>query len=208
MPTATCLACAAQRVPIVLTAARAYRPAAFLPLQLADSSARPSTALARPPTATPSRPPTATATPAPAGWAAGSRPGSASPLALDSRPSTAGSSGAGSSSAAARYTDARSVVAGVADRLSAATVDQVKDALRGALLDERAALLEDVEYLQGLLEAEADLQVGGGVGGRRAVTNAVHDVQGTSRAPLQRHAGRARALLAGIPMSAASCMRL
>ncbi|GIL88903.1 hypothetical protein Vretifemale_16717 [Volvox reticuliferus] len=34
-----------------------------------------------------------------------------------------------------------------------------QETLRTALLDERAALLEVVEYLEGLLEAEADLQV-------------------------------------------------
>lgn len=44
--------------------------------------------------------------------------------------------------------DAGSVVSGVADRLSAATVGQVKETLLAALQDERAVLLEDVDYLQ------------------------------------------------------------
>ncbi|GLC46986.1 hypothetical protein PLESTB_001410400 [Pleodorina starrii] len=85
-----------------------------------------------------------------------SRPGTASPTLQGSRPSTASSA---ASSAATRYTDAPSVVAGVADKLNVSNIDAVREMLRTALLDERAALLEDIEYLQGLLDAEADLQV-------------------------------------------------
>ena len=65
--------------------------------------------------------------------------------AAGSRPSTAGS---GASSATTRYTDAPSVVAAVADKLNLATIDDVREQLRAALGDERAALLEDIEYLQ------------------------------------------------------------
>lgn len=37
----------------------------------------------------------------------------------------------------------------------------VKDVLRQALQEEKAALMEDVEYFTSLLEAETDMQVGG-----------------------------------------------
>ncbi|EFJ41228.1 hypothetical protein VOLCADRAFT_98787 [Volvox carteri f. nagariensis] len=87
-----------------------------------------------------------------------SRPGTASPTLQGSRPSTAASS-ASASSAVTRYTDAPSVVAGLADKLNVASIDTVRETLRTALLEERTALLEDVEYLQGLLDVEADLQV-------------------------------------------------
>lgn len=39
------------------------------------------------------------------------------------------------------------------------SIDTVKDTLRQALLEERSMLLEDVDYLHGLLDGEVDLQV-------------------------------------------------
>ncbi|GLI69598.1 hypothetical protein VaNZ11_014260 [Volvox africanus] len=120
------------------------------PSTAVSSSSRPGTS-SRPPTALSASASASISLPSPL-----SRPGTASPTLPGSRPSTASSA---ASSAATRYTDAPSVVAGVADKLNVSSIDAVRETLRTALLDERAALLEDVEYLQGLLEAEADLQV-------------------------------------------------
>ncbi|GIL75008.1 hypothetical protein Vretimale_2497 [Volvox reticuliferus] len=120
------------------------------PSTAVSSSSRPGTS-SRPPTALSASASASISLPSPL-----SRPGTASPTIPGSRPSTASSA---ASSTATRYTDAPSVVAGVADKLNVSSIDAVRETLRTALLDERAALLEDVEYLQGLLEAEADLQV-------------------------------------------------
>ncbi|GIM12345.1 hypothetical protein Vretimale_15700 [Volvox reticuliferus] len=85
-----------------------------------------------------------------------SRPGTTSPRIPGCRPSTASST---AFSTATRYTDTPSVIVSVADKLNVSCIGAVREMLCTALLDERAALLEDMEYLQGLLEAEADMQV-------------------------------------------------
>lgn len=46
------------------------------------------------------------------------------------------------------------------EKLNVAAIDAVSAALRLALVEEREALTEDVEYLQALLQDEADRQVG------------------------------------------------
>ena len=46
------------------------------------------------------------------------------------------------------------------DKLNIFEVDSVKDALRGALEEERQLLTEDIDYLTMLLNHEADLKVG------------------------------------------------
>ncbi|KXZ41327.1 hypothetical protein GPECTOR_549g560 [Gonium pectorale] len=136
------------------SAALPPRPPTALSASAASAGSRPATS-SRPPTALSASGSTSTFA------AAASRPHTALSAPVGgggggSRPSSAASSGA---SASTRYTDAPSVVAGVAEQLSLASIDAVRDTLRSALQDERAALLEDVEYLQGLLEMEADLQV-------------------------------------------------
>ncbi|GIM10200.1 hypothetical protein Vretimale_13947 [Volvox reticuliferus] len=85
-----------------------------------------------------------------------SRPGTTSPRIPGCRPSTAFST---AFSIATRYTDTPSVIVSVADKLNVSCIDAVREMLRTALLDEWAAFLEEMEYLQGLLEAEADMQV-------------------------------------------------
>lgn len=112
---------------------------------------RPPTSSSRPGTS--SRPPTSLSASAVlfgATASSASRPGTAGgPAALTaagaSRPSTASSA---ASSAATRYTEAGAVVAAVGAQLSVASIDTVRELLRGALADERAALMEDIEYLQ------------------------------------------------------------
>ena len=98
-------------------------------------SSRPGTASSRPPSSS-------------AAAAALSRPGTAS-----SRPSTASSGGSGRS-------DPRSVVRSVHGQLNVWDIGAVKELLCRELQEERSALMEDIEYLQGLLEDETDLQVG------------------------------------------------
>ena len=55
--------------------------------------------------------------------------------------------------------DPRSVVQSVSGSLNIWEIDSVKDVLLRELQEEQAALMEDIEYLQGLLEQETDLQV-------------------------------------------------
>lgn len=103
-------------------------------------------------TAFSSRPGSAFSRPPSSCAAAGlSRPGTAS-----SRPSTA-SSGGGSGSG---RSDPRSVVRSVNGHLNVSDIGAVKELLCRELQEERGALMEDIEYLQGLLEDETDLQVG------------------------------------------------
>ena len=135
---------------------------------------RPSTALSRPATASSSRPPSSLASinnsnshplnsGGPGGTTFSSRPGTAA----SSRPSTGGiagggggggpdSSGGGSSGGRA---DPRSVIKSVQGQLNIWEIDAVKEMLSRELREEHSALLEDIEYLQGLLEEETDLQV-------------------------------------------------
>ncbi len=147
------------------TGNRPARPGPCVPASQLIESGRPhSSGLPpRPPTSS-SRPPTSLSASAAffgATASSASRPGTASPTggpagflaAGASRPTTASSGG---SSAATRYTEAGAVVAAVGGQLSVASIDAVQELLRGALADERAALMEDIEYLQ----------VGGWGGGR------------------------------------------
>ena len=55
--------------------------------------------------------------------------------------------------------DPRSVVQSVSGSLNIWEIDSVKEVLLRELQEEQAALMEDIEYLQGLLEQETDLQV-------------------------------------------------
>ncbi|MEW5303163.1 MAG: hypothetical protein WDW36_005882 [Sanguina aurantia] len=124
-----------------------YINSSALPLQQTPASdGRPRTPHStRPSTASSSRPATASSC-----LSATLRP------ATSSRRSTP-TSAAGSSSG--NYTEAGAVLSELGhEKLNVAAIDAVSAALRLALVEEREALTEDVEYLQALLQDEADRQ--------------------------------------------------
>mmetsp|Transcript_20989 Transcript_20989/g.45972 ORF Transcript_20989/g.45972 Transcript_20989/m.45972 type:complete len:551 (-) Transcript_20989:363-2015(-) len=98
------------------------------------------------------RPRTPTSRPGTASTAGITRPGTASSRC--SRPSTASSAG----SAGSQSLDPSSVVQSLQGKLNVWDIDAVKEHVRQALRHEQACLHEDIEYLQALLEDEAELQ--------------------------------------------------
>lgn len=109
-----------------------------------SAGSRPGTALRTSPNS--SRPGTAALRPG----TAPSRPGTGSPR---SRPTSTSSNLSASSTL-----DHGSILESVKDKLNAFDIDLVKTQLQTALADEKQCLLEDIEYLTGLLEEEADFR--------------------------------------------------
>ncbi|GAX81537.1 hypothetical protein CEUSTIGMA_g8965.t1 [Chlamydomonas eustigma] len=86
------------------------------------------------------------------------RPSSARPTTSSTRISSRPSSSA-SSSCASAVQDPKMVVQAVQKELNVWDIDRIKEPLCRALKEENSALMEDVEYLQGMLIDESDFQV-------------------------------------------------